>query len=82
MSEETAFYVCSCGGEAIAVSKFWTFISVAIWRNQSALRWRYRLRYAWHILVVGQLPYFDDVLLDHATARQLAAKLIELAKEA
>ena len=81
MSEETTFYLCDCGGEAVAISKLDEFITLAMWRNHSALCWRYRLRYIWHILTVGQLPYFDDVLLNRATARDLAAKLIELTEE-
>ena len=81
MSEEVTFYACDCGSEAVAISKLDEFVTLATWRNHGALRWRYRLRYIWHILTVGQLPYFDDVLLNHATARELAAKLIELAEE-
>ena len=80
MTQKTDFYVCDCGGEAVAISKLESFISLMMYRSYRPPRWRHRLRHIWHIIREGH-PYLDDVLLDHATAKRLAVKLLELTEE-
>lgn len=84
---EQAFFVCTCGAEAIAISYddddfeqgTVRTIYLSTWlRGEShrSIRWHYIKR----ILKYGT-PYLDEVCLTSAQARELGQLLIDLADE-
>ena len=82
MKEKLTFYLCACGGEAIAVGEpdqLDCSIGLSMWRRGSySLPWRYRLQHMWYILRYGH-PYVEDVLLSPSDAYGLTERLLDFA---
>lgn len=84
---DTEFFVCNCGGEAVALCQYRCkgkieFLGLALWRYGADCNfgWRWQLRHIWNIIRHGH-PYVDDIILSAENARDLGEKLIELAGE-
>lgn len=88
MSEIKIVYMCSCGGDGIALSsdedeELEIYVSMFS-RGQSEASagsgWKYRLEQIWQIIRKGH-PYLDEVILDRNAARELAKELFKLADD-
>lgn len=74
------FLKCDCHGEAIMVSKFggeeeFYFSYWGAGVNPKSLRFSDKIKLCWKVLVHGN-PYVDEVILNKAKAKELAAFLV------
>lgn len=87
MLNEKNFYVCQCGGEAIALSAWYEDdeleeVLLSYWRIGHSFNagWRERLRHIWHIIRYGH-PYADEILLSPSDAANFAHRLLEIVED-
>jgi hypothetical protein len=76
-------YKCNCSGSGVMINHFPEEgeVNLCIWQYAYAKpSFLTRLQWAWRVITKGT-PNEDDIILDHATANELAKDILEMTKE-